>query len=177
MWYDTWVCIYVCVVCVVCVIRCACVCGVMHVHVFVCVYVGMFAYVCIHATQYMCEGQRTTLRSQFCSTLWDPGLELRSSCPWKHLCPLSHLAGPILSLKKKVSSGLGMVVWVCNPNTCDVKAGGSRVQRPSQLHKKSAASLGYMKPFLKKWPFFLCHCFFPFFSDKWKSHEEDALPQ
>lgn len=38
---------------------------------------------------------------------------------------------------------------VCYPGTCEVEAGGSRVQSHPQLHSKFKAALGYVSPSFK----------------------------
>jgi hypothetical protein len=43
-----------------------------------------------------------------------------------------------------------MVERVCNPVTEEVEVGRSEIQDHSQIESKSEASLGYMRPRLKK---------------------------
>ena len=45
---------------------------------------------------------------------------------------------------------LSMVECVCNPVTEEVEVGRSEIQDHSQIESKSEASLGYMRPHLKK---------------------------
>lgn len=50
----------------------------------------------------------------------------------------------------KASSESGRVARICNPRTWEVERRGSEFQGHSQLHRKSEATMGYMRPCVKK---------------------------
>ena len=106
-----------------------CIYSLQHVlHLFVCLFVCLFwerVCTCIHRVPCPCGGERTIYSSQFSpSTMWPPGIELKSSgSAASPLCPPT-LLGPRKYFQRNIFSAPAVSPWPAREFKCQLLHSG-----------------------------------------------------